>query len=122
MLTLLFAVKRRSDLSLEQFTRYWVQNHAPLVLSVPSFAQYVRRYVIYPLIGDTGTDDFVLGQFPDYDGIGELRFDDADAMKKAFADPGYTSIIRPDEDQFLNRDACVTFVTRELVQKELAAD
>lgn len=119
MLTVLVAAKRRNDLSLEEFTRYWLYEHAPLVLSVPEFARHLRRYVIYPLIDDIGKGDFVLGQFPGYDGIGELRFDDLDAMKTAFSEPRYLEIIRVDEDKFLNRDACLTFLTEERVQKEM---
>ena len=119
MLTVLVAAKRRSDLSLEAFTDYWLNTHAPLVLSVPGFQQYLRRYVIYPLIGGTDEDDFVLGQFPGYDGIGELRFDDVESMKKAFNDPEYLEIIRPDEDKFLDRAGCLTFMTDERIQKEL---
>ncbi len=120
MLTVLVAAKRRSDLTHEAFIRYWLHEHAPLVMSVPGFQQYLRRYVIYPLIDGIADNDFVLGQFPGFDGIGELRFDDTDSMKKAFSDPEYLEIIRPDEEKFLERDGCLTFLTREHVQKEIA--
>lgn len=121
MLTVLVAAKRRSDLTHEEFIRYWIHEHAPLVMSVQGFQQYLRRYVIYPLIDGIADGDFVLGQFPGYDGIGELRFDDTESMKKAFSDPEYLAIIRPDEDKFLDRGACLTFLTREHVQKEISA-
>lgn len=117
MLVALVAAKRRADISLEKFTDYWLNDHAPLVLSVPEFTRHLRRYVIYPLLGHSGESDFVLGKFPGYDGIGELRFDDLDAMKKAFAEPKYLEIIRPDEDKFLDRDSCLTFLTEEKIQK-----
>jgi uncharacterized protein (TIGR02118 family) len=117
MLVVLVAAKRRTDISYENFADYWLNKHAPLVLSVPEFARHLRRYVIYPLLGHSGESDFVLGKFPGYDGIGELRFDDLNAMKVAFAEPKYLEIIRPDEDKFLDRDACLTFLTEERIQK-----
>jgi uncharacterized protein (TIGR02118 family) len=121
MLTVLVAAKRLPHLSVEEFTRYWLEDHAPLVLNVEPFARHLRRYVIYPLNGMSDTSDFVLGQFPGYDGIGELRFDDLKAMKTAFAEPKYLEIIRPDEDKFLDREACLTFLTTERIQKEMSA-
>ena len=119
MLTVLVAAKRKPGILPEEFRDYWVNSHAPLVLSVEEFTRHLRRYVIYPLIGASGKDDFVLGQFPGYDGVGELRFDSLDAMKTAFAEPKYLEIIRPDEDKFLDRASCLTFLTDELIQKEL---
>lgn len=121
MLTVLVAAKRLPTLTLEQFTEYWVHHHAPLVLGTPGFARYLRRYVIYPLLNGSGDGDLVLGKFPGYDGIGELRFDSAEAMNAAYADPEYQAIILPDEHKFLDRDACLTFFTDPKVQKELVA-
>lgn len=121
MLTVLVAAKRLPHLSLEQFTRYWLEEHAPLVLNVEPFARHLRRYVIYPINGISDSSELVLGKFPGYDGIGELRFNDLDAMRTAFAEPKYLEIIRPDEDKFLDRDACLTFLTTERVQKEIGA-
>ena len=118
MLIALVAAKRKPGLSLNEFTDYWVNSHAPLVLSVDEFARHLRRYVIYPLIGASEKDDFVLGQLPGYDGIGELRFDSLEAMKAAFSEPRYQEIILADERKFLDRDNCLTFLTEELIQKE----
>lgn len=50
MLTALVAAKRKPSLSLEEFTDYWINQHAPLVLSVGEFTRHLRRYVIYLLI------------------------------------------------------------------------
>jgi uncharacterized protein (TIGR02118 family) len=88
MLTVLVAAKRLPSLSLEAFTHYWLNRHAPLVLSTPGFTRYLRRYVIYPLLGASDDGDFVLGKFPGYGGIGEIRFDSADAMKQALRRSG----------------------------------
>lgn len=119
MLTVLVAARRLPSLSLDAFTDYWINHHAPLVLGTPGFTRYLRRYVIYPLIGEKADGDFVLGQFPGYDGIGELRFDSVEAMRQAYDDPDYKSIILPDEHKFLDRDACLTFFTDPKVQLEL---
>ena len=118
MITVLVAAKRRQGMSLEDFTQYWMNVHAPLVKSVPEFMRHLKRYVIYPLNSSAYKSELVLGRPPDYDGIGELRFESVETMKLAFDEPRYIEIIRPDEHKFLDRDACLTFVTEEKIQFE----
>jgi uncharacterized protein (TIGR02118 family) len=121
MITVLVAAKRLKKLSRAEFTDYWVNVHSPLVRSVPAFMKYLRRYVIYPVLDNSREGDSILGQVPDYDGIGEIRFDSITAMKEAYATSEYKSIILPDEGKFLDRDGCLTFFTTEIVQVELAS-
>ena len=121
MISLIVAAKRRPDLTREQFVDYWLNRHAPLVLSVPEFARHVKRYVLHPFDADGEGEALVLGAAPDYDGVGELWFDSHAAMVAAFSEQRYLEVIRPDEDRFLDRDACLSFVTRPHVQKELGA-
>ena len=46
------------------------------------------------------------------------QFESHAAMVAAFNEPRYLEIIRPDEDLFLDRDGCLTFVTRPLIHRE----
>ncbi len=119
MISLIVAARRRSDLTRAQFVDHWINRHAPLVLSVPEFARYLKRYSLHPLASDEEGDSVVLGIAADYDGVGELWFESEEAMVAAFNEPRYLEIIRVDEDRFLDRDACLSFVTRPLVQEEL---
>lgn len=119
MIALIVAARRRPDLTREEFVRHWIEKHAPLVLSVPEFARYLKRYVLHPFAEDPDGHDLVLGIGSDYDGVGELWFEDHASMVAAFSEPRYLEIIRVDEDRFLDRDNCLSFVTRPLIQKEL---
>lgn len=47
MITMIVFVRRKAGLSREEFTRYWHDRHAPLVLDTPEFMRHVRRYVQY---------------------------------------------------------------------------
>jgi len=119
MIALIVAAKRRADLTAEQFADHWINRHAPLVLSVPEFARHLIRYVLHPHDPEGEGQALVLGGASEYDGVGELWFENHAAMIAAFNEPRYLEIIRPDEDRFLDRDACLTFVTQPLIQKEL---
>ena len=118
MIALVVAAKRRADLTREQFEDYWLNRHGQLVLSVPEFAQYLKRYVLYPYDREAEGQALVLGGESEYDGVGELWFENHAAMVAAFNEPRYLEIIRPDEDLFLDRDGCLTFVTRPLIHRE----
>lgn len=119
MIALIVAAKRRADLSREEFEDHWLNRHGPLVLSVPEFARYLKRYVLHPFDADGAGAALVLGAAPAYDGVGELWFESHAAMIAAFNEPRYLEIIRPDEDRFLDRNACLSFVTTPTIQKEL---
>jgi len=113
MITLIVAAKRRADLTIEQFNHHWLSVHAPLVISVSEFSRYLRKYALYPYAPNPAGGALVLGQGSSYDGVGELWFESRADMEAAFSEPRYLEIIRPDEDRFLDRDACLSFVTEE---------
>jgi uncharacterized protein (TIGR02118 family) len=81
MVKLMFALRRRADLSREEFQRYWLEQHGPLVRSHAS-ALGIRRYVQ----SHTLPDEFHLAlrasrSAPEpYDGVAELWFDSVDAI------------------------------------------
>ena len=115
MITLIVAARRKAGMTPEDFQVHWLERHAPLVLSVPEFARYLKKYALYPYA--EGASAIGLGALPDYDGVGELWFESTEEMLKAFSEPKYLEIIRPDEELFLDRDGCLTFVTEERIMK-----
>ena len=81
MIKLIYCLRRRPELSQEEFQRYWRENHAPLVKKHAETLR-VRRYV------QLHTRDHPAGEAlrarrpgPEpYDGVAELWFDSADDM------------------------------------------
>ena len=67
---------KKDNLSDEEFTRYWLHTHAPLVKKMPG----VRKYVVNVVKKS-------LNRELDYHGVVELWFDNVDSMKMAFASP-----------------------------------
>lgn len=110
MVKLIACVKRKPGLTREEFSRHWRENHGPLVCSVPEFMRHVRKYVQCHLIGETGP----VGAPTDYDGVAELWFDSAQEIERAFAEPRYLEIIRPDELKFIDIEKTTTFLTNEI--------
>ncbi len=69
-------VKRRKDLSYEEFTHHWLNVHAALCKKLPS----MRRYSVH-LVSREQSEAF------GYDGFSELWFDSAEIMAASLASP-----------------------------------
>lgn len=56
-----------------------------------------------------------LGAEAPYDGVAELWFDSVEELNRAFNEPRYLEIIRPDEYKFADLPGCISFVTHEVL-------
>jgi len=110
MVKLVALLKRRKDLSHEEFLRHWRERHAPLLASLPEFMALLRGYVHGVPAGALSVD--ATGGGP-WDGSAEMWFDSLDAMERAFALPCYAERIRPDEERFLDLAGCAALVVEE---------
>jgi uncharacterized protein (TIGR02118 family) len=73
---------RRPELTHEQFTRHWVDIHAPLAHAVPGVKRYVQNHILQERhCADIPTTEVEI------DGIAELWYDDRAAMDLANASP-----------------------------------
>ncbi len=109
MIKFTILLRKRSELTQEEFVQYHKTKHAPLFKSLPEVQQYVRKYVQ----GHTLPVALPGMPPPTYDGTTELWFDDADAIAKVFASPRYMEIIRPDEEKFIDLPGCGFLVCTE---------
>ena len=69
-------LNKKESLTDQEFAKYWLDTHAPLAKKMPGLRKYVANVVRRPP-----------NREPDYHGVVELWFDDADSMKRAFASP-----------------------------------
>jgi uncharacterized protein (TIGR02118 family) len=87
MIKLVFTVRRREDLSRDEFQRYWRERHAPLVKSLAE-ALAIRRYV-QTHARDTELDETLAGARGSeprfYDGVAELWWDSLEELAAAAA-------------------------------------
>lgn len=112
MLKVVILVKRKDGMSFAEFDEYWDKTHGKVVMSVPEFTRYIRKYVQSHLRPDLSSP------FPSadsgFDGYAELWFDDLDSMNAAFNEPRYLEVIRPDELKFIALDKCKTMLCHDL--------
>jgi len=66
MIKAIYFIKRKPDMTLEDFRKYWLNDHAALVLKVPGLVKYVQSHTM-----DAGYRKHE----PIYDGIAELWYE-----------------------------------------------
>jgi len=103
MLTKFTFLKRRADLTQEQFSRHWRTIHARVLVEEGGHQRYNKRYVQNHFIHDTALR-FCSAAF---DGAAQMTPQSAGAVTSGFQeDPLYLKIVRPDEDRFLDVARC----------------
>jgi uncharacterized protein (TIGR02118 family) len=82
-------LKRRPDLTSEEFHRHWREIHGPLVLALPGVLRYVQCRPLASIEGQ-----------PDVDGIAEVWYSDVSSMRAALDSGAYVTLIA-DEVNFM---------------------
>lgn len=112
MVKLVALLKKRDDITREQFIRHYETSHVPLIMSYfePYIVEYTRTYLDHdhPLsfCGEYGGEGAFNGVR--YDVVTTQSFRntaDLDAFYKAAAAPGVGAAIAEDEAKFLDRSA-----------------
>ena len=116
MVKLVFCVRRRGDLSFEQFQKRWLEVHGPLVRSLREQLPMMRRYVQSHLIPGEASEGVRAsrGAAEPYDGITEVWFDDLASMGgsgEAAATAGRR--LFEDEAEFIDFERSSVFLTEE---------
>jgi len=107
MIKFISIMKKRDDISLEAFSKYWHEEHGRFAYTVPNLRRYVQNHALR-LPG---------GGEPPIDGIGEYWFDDLASWQTSsefyFGEAGRA--IREDEEAFTNRKKLFGLVAEERI-------
>lgn len=110
-------IRKRPELTREEFITYYEEKHAPLIASLlPYFSDYRRNYRVdvpgFQVDHLKGAED----QTPPFDVITEWSFENKAMYKKllaAMADPEVGSVIARDEENFIDRASMKVYVVEE---------
>lgn len=108
MVKAIYLIKRRPGMSVGDFRRYWLNEHARTVLEIAEVRKYVQSHTM---------DSGYLRHEPVYDGIAEIWYDDADVIRR-IADTPQSRAVRADAPKFTDMSKLEVIITDERVQKE----
>lgn len=100
----IFLLHRRPDLSVAEFQRYWIEQHAP---QIPR-DMGVLRYAQCHQLAETYN-----GSTPAYDGVAELTFANYAAFLEYWTSERVQAIFAADAPQFLDAENCTAFLAEE---------
>lgn len=119
MIKLVYCIRKRADVSDEEFHRYWLEQHGPLVRSfaeVTGAKKYIQSHTIEPENNARRAES--RGFAPAYDGITEVWWDDLESYQggadsEARRHAGAT--LAEDEAKFIDISQSRVFITEEHV-------
>jgi uncharacterized protein (TIGR02118 family) len=105
MVKLTYCLRRRPDLTWEEFSRYWREVHAPLVAARAAVLG-IRRYVQVRTIADPALHEALQrrndGSPPPFDGIAELWYDELPGRERSDAARLAARELLADERNFID--------------------
>jgi uncharacterized protein (TIGR02118 family) len=117
MVKLVYCLRRRADLSLEEFYRYWLNTHGPKVKNMADALRarrYIQSHTCAPELNQIFADS--RGLAPAYDGITEVWWDSAEELKAAMASTAGAeamATLMEDETRFIDFSRSRVFMTTE---------
>jgi uncharacterized protein (TIGR02118 family) len=117
MIKLVFVIRRREDLSPEEFHRYWLEEHGPLAGRLLDELG-ARRYVQTHTVGTdlNGALAASRGTTEAYDGLAEIWWDSLDALLAVTSsEEGQRAneMLAADEAKFIDFERSSFFITEE---------
>jgi len=103
MTKVLILFRKRSDLGMAEFRRYWKETHGPIAAKMPGLRKYIQDHVLPdPSLGD-----------PPYDAIAELWFDSAEAFQASLASPEGQAVLA-DGPNYSDGDSVRVMIVEEV--------
>ena len=104
MVKLIYVFTRKPGMSVEEFQRYWREEHGPIAARIPGVRRYVQCHVLPEL--------YERDEQPAYDGAAELWFDDLDSLRQAFRSSEVLAA-RENEAEFIDHSRSFLIITEE---------
>ncbi len=112
-------IRRAPSLSHEEFLKYWLNVHGPLVKSLSAdlkMGRYVQSHTLRHPIHDAIRKSRGTGE--PYDGVVEVWYESREVLERSFVTPAMQAAneqLREDEKQFIDWAGSSAFFTEEHV-------
>src|SRR3984957_9273668 len=100
--------KRRPGLSVDDFRKYWLNEHAAIIRAIPEIRKYIASITL---------PSGYRNREPLYDGISEAWFDDEEVIR-ATADSPPRRAAHADDAKFVDMSKAGSIIVHEIAQKE----
>ncbi|KAH7227137.1 uncharacterized protein BKA55DRAFT_626588 [Fusarium redolens] len=105
-----FLLRKRDDITHEQFHKYWSEEHPKIWLSVPIVKEKLVKYSQFHVDEKVDLSATGLPPVAPFDGAATMWAKSLEDLHAVFTDPEYNRIVVPDEEKFLKRAEAVPMV------------
>lgn len=116
MITIHYALRRKADMSFEEFSAYWRGPHAMLVKSLApqlGIVRYVQHHAVIPEVA--AAMQVARGTADPFDGVAAISFASADDLARGNVDPASADaqrLLAEDEANFIDFAGSSIFFTQ----------
>lgn len=115
MITRFGMAPRSRGMSIEDFRHHWRTSHAHAAGQIPGVQRYTQNHSLLQ------NGRYLLG-YPGFDACSELDFESVAAMEAGFSSETYATIVRDDEDDFVDKSRFSLVVTNPTTVKDGPAE
>ena len=113
MIKIVYCLRRKREMSREEFQKYWIETHAEVGKNIPGVKRYVQAHTLSGEMAEMMAAGHPAGKAEPFDGVAELWFEEDDLMKLPGAEGSLAAM--QDETNFIDFERSVIFLTKEHV-------
>ena len=113
MIKVVYCLRRRPELSVEEFQKYWFETHASFGAGIPGVKRYVQVHALGGELAEQMATGHPAGKNEAFDGVAELWFEEEDIEKLPTTEGALAAV--QDEANFIDFDRSVIFLAKEHV-------
>ena len=113
MVKIVYCLRRKAGMSLEEFQKYWLETHAAIARKIPGVKRYVQAHTLGGEMAELMAAGHPAGATEPFDGVAELWFEEDDISKLPSTEGALAAVI--DEANFIDFERSVIFLTKEHV-------
>ena len=102
---IIFFLKRKPGMDIEEFRRYWLDVHGRIALKLPRLRRYVQSHVL--------PSAYAEGE-PLHDGFAQLWFDNRNDLREAFHSLTAWIDLRPSSANFIDQNRMIGLPAEEI--------
>ena len=113
MIKVVYCIRRKPDMSVEEFRKYWLETHAEFGKRIPGVKRYIQVHAFEGELAEMMAGGHPAGKNEPFDGVAELWFEEED-LKKLPGTEGALAALQ-DEANFIDFERSTIFLATEHV-------
>ena len=113
MIKVVYCLRRRPEMSVEEFQKYWLETHAEFGKNIPGVKRYVQAHALAGELAEMMAEAHPSGKNEPFDGVAELWFEEEGLRNLSGAEGALAAV--QDEANFIDFERSVIFLAKEHV-------